>query len=171
VIIDAAQLTWRHSQRISGVRDKKVYIGPETVTLNVNAACNLSCRFCGPQEPADWGSQPKKSDFYQWEKFTGVVRDCVELNVDQIQFMGGEPTIHPLFRKMMHHLEDKPLYVKIFTNATFPSDYCSDVIRADHLVVNLSAADQQRYLALKGKDLFDQVISNVKRLGLLTRKM
>lgn len=167
MIINAAELKRRYLKRIAGIRDKTVYIGPEIVTLNVNLSCNLTCRFCGPQKPASWGAQPQPADYYQWEKFLRVVKDCIELKVDTIQFLGGEPTTHPLFRNLLRHLEDKPLKVKVYTNATFPAEYCTDVIRADHVVVNLSAADRETYFKLTGSDLFDQAVDNIKRLVLL----
>lgn len=99
------------------------------------------------------------------EKFLGIVCDCVDLNVDQIYIVGpGEPTAHPLFRDMMRHLEQQPLYVKLFTNATFPLDYCLDVIKGDHVLINLGAVDRRQYHKLHGKDLFERVVNNIKRL-------
>lgn len=163
MIIDAAELKRRHSLRVAGVRDKKAYIGPEVVDLIINNSCNLGCRFCwahAPESPARFA----KAHFFSWEKFLGVVRDSVDLQVDQITIVGsGEPTIHPKFRDMMRRLEQQPLKVKLFTNAAFPADYCSDVIRGDEVVINLSAVDRQQYLDLKGKDFFGHVVDNIKR--------
>jgi MoaA/NifB/PqqE/SkfB family radical SAM enzyme len=164
MIINTAELERRYLQRITGVRDKKVYIGPEIVTLNINNSCNLSCKYCwthAPGNPAHF----EKAIFFPWEKFVGIVNDSVDLNVDQIYITGsGEPTIHPLFRDMMRHLELQPVYVKLFTNATFPLDYCADVIKGDHVVIDLSAVDRQQYHDLQGKDLFDRVVANIERL-------
>jgi MoaA/NifB/PqqE/SkfB family radical SAM enzyme len=164
MIIDTAQLKRRYLQRIAGARDRKVYIGPETVVLEISNSCNLRCRHCGlhaPGNPAHF----EKALFFPWEKFLGVVRDCVDLNVDQVHITGsGEPTMHPLFRDMMRHLEQQPLKVRLYTNATFPLAYCSDVIKADHVVVDLNSVDRQQYRELHGKDLFDRVVKNIKRL-------
>ena len=38
------------------------------------------------------------------------------------------------------------------------------MIKADHVVINLSAVDRQQYHDLHGKDLFDRVVNNIKRL-------
>jgi len=164
MIIDAVELKRRHLQRLAGAREKKVYIGPQVVALDINNSCNLSCRYCwthAPGNPAHF----EEALFFPWENFLKVVCDCVDLHVDQIHITGsGEPTLHPLFRDMMQHLEQQPLNVTLFTNATFPIDYCKDVIKGDHVVIHLSAVNRQQYCELQGKDLFDRVVNNIERL-------
>lgn len=164
MIIDAVELKRRYQLRIAGVRDKKVYIGPEVVVLTVNNSCNLTCRYCwihAPGSPAHF----YKPDHSPLRKFIEIIHDSVDLNVDQIHIVGsGEPTMYPAFRDMMRHLEYQPVYVKLLTNGTFPLEYCSDVIKGDHIIINLSAADRQRYHNLQGKDLFDRVVANISRL-------
>lgn len=167
MILDAAELKQRYFQRIAGVRDRKVYIGPEVMTLQINNTCNLRCKFCWTHAPGNSAHFDKPNQF-SWEKFVGIVSDSVDLQVDQIHLTGsGEPTMHPRFRDMMGHLEHKPFYVKLLTNATFPLKYCMDVIKGDHIIIDLSAVDRQHYLGLQGRDLFDRVITNIKRLVFL----
>ena len=67
MIIDAAELKRRYLQRIAGVRDRQVYIGPEVVTLDINNSCNLSCRYCwihAPGNPAHF----EKAHFFSMGK-------------------------------------------------------------------------------------------------------
>jgi len=165
MILDGAELKQRYRQRIDGVRDNKAYIGPEVVNLHLTNACNLRCHFCMADHSPDNPAHLDKAQFFPFDKFLGVVADAVEMSVDQIILMGsGEPSVHPSFREMLQHLEDKPLKVVLVTNATFPLDYCSEVIKADHVIINLSGVDRQQYLDLKGKDFFDRVIANIERL-------
>src|SRR3954469_7797883 len=118
MILDAAELEQRYAMRLSGVRDKKAYIGPEVVAMDINNSCNLSCRYCwthAPGNPAHF----EKANFFPVDKFFGVVEDAAELKVDEIHITGaGEPTIHPSFRDMMRHMEGQPFKIKLFTNAT-----------------------------------------------------
>ncbi len=164
MIIDPKVLKQRYSKRIAGVRDNKVYIGPETVSLRVGNACNLTCQYCwthAPGNPAHFD----EPHFFPLEKFREVVRDCVDLEVDQIFITAsGEPTLHPSFKGMMECLQGQPIKVKVFTNAAFPESRCQDVIKADHVVIDLSAINREQYKALQGKDLFDRVVSNIKQL-------
>lgn len=164
MIIDEKKLKQRYLLRIAGVRDKKVYIGPEFVSLNIGNSCNLRCKYCWSHAPGN-PFHLKKAHFFSWDKFLGIVSDCVDLNVDQVHIAGeGEPTLHPLFPDMMRHLEGKPIKVKLFTNAAFPLKYCSDVIKGDHAVINLGAVNRQQYRELQGNDFFDRVVANIERL-------
>ncbi len=168
MIIDATELKCRYERRLMGVRDHKAYIGPEIVTIELTNACNIRCQFCYADHSLGNPAHFNKAQFLSWERFLETIRDCVDLNVDQVTVMGtGEPTIHPSFRDMMRHLENQPLYVKVFTNATFPIDFCSDVIKADKVIVNLSSVDKQHYHELQGKDFFDRVVANIRQLVLM----
>jgi len=163
MIINAAELKRRNLLRLAGVRDKKIYIGPKIVVLKINNSCNLRCRYCWVHSPGNPAHlEPARQ--VSWEEFLSVAHDSVELKVDEFEITGGEPTMHPLFRDMMRHLEQQPIKVKVFTNATFPLDYCEDVLKADHIIVDLGAVNRQQYLAIHGKDVFDRVIDNIKRL-------
>ncbi|MBL8013058.1 MAG: radical SAM protein [Candidatus Omnitrophica bacterium] len=167
MILDPAELKQRYALRLAGVQDKKVYIGPEIVTLQINNTCNLTCKYCWTHAPGNPAHFDKPNQF-SFEKFQGVVRDSVDLKVDQIHITGsGEPTMHARFREMMRYLEHKPVYVKLLTNATFPTEYCDDVIKGDHVIIDLSAVNREQYKQLQGKDLFDRVLANIKRLVFL----
>jgi len=165
MIIDPAELKQRYLQRIAGVRDKQVYIGPEIVTLDMTNACNLRCQYCATDHSPGNPHHHDKAQFFSWDKFLEIISDCVELKVDQIDLGGsGEPTVHPRFQDMMRHLEQKPFWVRLVTNATFPLECCDDVIKGDQAVIDLSAVDRQQYRDLQGKDFFDRVVGNIKRL-------
>lgn len=165
MIIDAIELKRRYEKRVAGVRDNKIYIGPEILTIELTNACNIRCQFCYADHSLGNPAHFNKARHLSLERFVEAVRDCVDLNVDQVTVMGtGEPTIHPSFRDMMGYLKNQPLYVKVYTNATFPMDFCSDVITADKVIVNLSSVDRQHYHDLQGKDFFDRVVGNIQRL-------
>lgn len=165
MIIDATKLKDRYLQRIAGVRDKKVYIGPEIVTLEIANTCNLRCQYCATDHAPRNPHHFDKAHFLAWEKFVEIISDCIDLNVDQIDLGGsGEPTMHPLFREMMRHLEQQPFWVRLVTNATFPHDFCSDVIKGDQVVINLGAVNRKQYQDMHGKDMFDCVVANIERL-------
>lgn len=164
MILDAHELKQRYIQRISGVRDRKVYIGPEAVTLEINNTCNLSCRFCWTHAPGNPAHYDKPNQM-SWEKFTGIIDDAEELKVDQMILIGsGEPTMHPKFREMTAYLEHRPFYTKVNTNAAFAPEYCDDLIKLDHAIINFSAVNPEQYIGLKGKDFFDRAVANIRRL-------
>lgn len=164
MILDKTELNYRYNQRIRGVKDKKVYIGPEIIVLLINNTCNLTCKYCwthAPGNPRHFDA-PKR---FTWDRFVETIDDAVDLKVDYIYLSGsGEPTLHPSFREMMGYLEGKPIGVRLYTNATFPLEFCDSVIKGDRADIDLSAVTRDRYRSLQGKDLFDRVVANIKRL-------
>jgi len=108
MIIDDDELKRRDLLRIAGARDKKAYIGPEVVTLDISSACNLTCQYCSAEHAPGNPHHFDKSRFFPWEKFVGIVNDCAQLKVDQIHIVGpGEPATHPMFRDMLKFLEQQ----------------------------------------------------------------
>lgn len=144
----------------------RLLIGPETVHFRLTDLCNLTCHYCweyGPNNP----DRPTGKNHLPFEVFQNVIRDCAELCVDKIELSGiGDPTLHPRFYDMLPCLEDA-FTTMIFTNGTFPIDRCRDILRADHILINLGAADKEGYRALQGNDLFMRVVKNIKELARL----
>ena len=54
--------------------------------------------------------------------------------------------------------------VTIFSNATFPIECCRDIVRADHVIINLGAADKEGYQKLYGRNYFIKVLKNIREL-------
>ena len=67
------------------MRDRQVYIGPEVVSLDISNSCNISCQYCEAHHAPEDSHYSEKVRFFPWgEKFLEIVRDCVDLKVDQI---------------------------------------------------------------------------------------
>lgn len=164
MFIDDHEKRRRWLLRVAGARDGKVYIGPEIVHIAVTNRCNLSCHYCWFHSPGNpiHSLPPRDMSF---KDFQEIVRDCVDLEVDTLYFCAeGEPTLHSRFSEMMSFLEKQPLSSVLFTHGAFPMARLSDVVKADEVIVNLGAVDRKSYRFLQGKDLFDKVIENIRRL-------
>lgn len=166
MILDQREQKRRMLLRLKGIASGRALTGPATVHLRLTDLCNLACQYCwyyGPNSTL----RPSGKDHFPYEAFEGIARDCAELQVDKINLSGiGDPTLHPRFYDMLEHLEDS-FAVTIYTNGTFPIARCRDILRADHIVINLGEADRASYRALQGKDLFIKVIKNIRELARL----
>lgn len=79
--------------------------------LEITGRCQLACEHCyaesGPQgahgtmAPADWHR---------------VIDQLAQCRVTAVQFIGGEPTLHPAFTDLLLHAVDAGLKVEVFTN-------------------------------------------------------
>lgn len=85
--------------------------------LELTAKCGLTCVHCyaesgpagthGTMTVADWRS---------------VIDQAAALGVSMIQFIGGEPTLHPDFPSLLRYSIDVGLAVEIYTNFTHVKD-------------------------------------------------
>lgn len=157
--------------RLKGVESGRPLIGPATVQIHVTDRCNLACQYCyyhGPEST----HRSRGNNHLPFDMFVKVVRDCVDLKVDEIYLSGrGDPTLHPRFYEILEHLQHKPLSVTIYSNGTFPTKRCREILKADRIVINLGAADRTLYRTLQGKDFFMKVIKNIRELARLRHQL
>ena len=152
--------------RLKGIESGRPLIGPATVHLRLTDLCNLACQYCWYYGPGS-SLRPTAINHLPFDSFKSIARDCAELKVNTIILSGiGDPTLHPRFYDMLVFLEPS-FEIRINTNGTFPIERCRDILRADHIVINLGAADRASYRALQGRDLFIKVLKNIRELSKL----
>lgn len=83
--------------------------------LELTNKCNLECVHCyansSPHEPLI-GS-------ITTEKWRNVLDDAYSLGCRAVQFIGGEPTLHPDFQELVLHAHNNGFqYIEVYTNAT-----------------------------------------------------
>ena len=166
MILDQRELKRRLLLRLKGVELPRPLIGPEMAQFHITEMCNIKCQYCG-YHGAGTTHRPSGEKHMPYETFEKLKRDCLDLQVDRIYLSGqGEPTIHPRFYDMLRDLEQS-FAINIYSNGTFPIEHCRDILRADHIVINLGEGDRESYRALVGRDLFVKVIKNIRELARL----
>lgn len=164
MIMDPAEKQRRSLLRLAGVRDGRVYAGPETVCISLTDRCGLQCRYCAYHGPSALTPSGAAKDI-SLRKLRAIVSDCVALKTDGIHVSGeGEPTRHPGFSGIMSFLARQPLKITVFTNATFSAPVCRDILKGDEVVINLGASDEEAYRLIHGADHFRRVLENIRRL-------
>jgi MoaA/NifB/PqqE/SkfB family radical SAM enzyme len=83
--------------------------------LEITAKCNLFCSHCyadsGPQEEL-YG----RMTFGDWAR---VIDDAAEAGCRSVQFIGGEPTLHPRLHDLIDRANHRGFeFIEVFTNAT-----------------------------------------------------
>ena len=91
----------------------------DMVWLELTTRCNLSCRHCyadsGPAAPLQGPMTPD-----DWRVVIGEAR---ALGADAVQFIGGEPTLHPHFRALLADAVKAGVsQIEVYTNATRLTD-------------------------------------------------
>lgn len=83
--------------------------------LEITGQCNLTCIHCY----ADSGPSAPLRAAMSISDWTRVIDEAAEIGCRQIQFIGGEPTLHPDLEIMIDRARAKGFeFVEVFTNAT-----------------------------------------------------
>jgi MoaA/NifB/PqqE/SkfB family radical SAM enzyme len=91
----------------------------EFLWLELTNRCNLRCVHCY----ADSGPHGYKSDRLLADDYRRLVDEARELGCDQVQFIGGEPTLNRDLPELIDHARGNGYsFVEVFTNLTYFPD-------------------------------------------------
>jgi MoaA/NifB/PqqE/SkfB family radical SAM enzyme len=81
------------------------------IWLELTGKCQLHCRHCYAESgPRGTHGSMTRADW------TRVIDEAVDLGVSLIQFIGGEPTLHPDLPALVCHGASRGVGVEIFSN-------------------------------------------------------
>ncbi len=83
----------------------------------LSAGCNLCCRHCWIT-PTFVHGKPVPGDCLKFEWLKDAVAEAKPMGLSAVKLTGGEPTLHPEFRKVVDFLTAEGLDLSMETNAT-----------------------------------------------------
>ncbi|MDE2007097.1 MAG: SPASM domain-containing protein [Rhodospirillales bacterium] len=131
---------------------------PVCLYLEVTNRCNLLCETC----PRTFEALEPPADM-RWDLFTRIV-DQVPGLARAVLHGVGEPMLVRALPRMIRYLKDRGVHVLFNTNATLLSPKRADALietGLDELRVSLDAATAEGFLRVRGKPLFDRILSNL----------
>jgi MoaA/NifB/PqqE/SkfB family radical SAM enzyme len=97
----------------------------QRIWAELTGNCQLNCIHCyadsGPS-----GSHGKMTA----KHWTGVVDDAKSLGASMVQFIGGEPTMHPQFPAILRHAVYAGIEVEVYTNLVHVTDEVWELLTA-----------------------------------------
>jgi MoaA/NifB/PqqE/SkfB family radical SAM enzyme len=133
---------------------------PVCLYLEVTNRCNLLCTTC----PRTFEQLEPEADM-SWDLFTKIV-DQVP-NVKRVVLHGvGEPMLVKRLPEMVAYLKQRGVYVLFNTNGTLLTNKNGQALinaGLDELRVSLDAAEPTVFQMVRGKDMFDRIVSNVRQ--------
>jgi MoaA/NifB/PqqE/SkfB family radical SAM enzyme len=151
----------RYFETIEGKRSVEAASAPVCAYLEVTNRCNLLCETC----PRTFETLEPPADM-SWELFTRIVDQLPGL-MRAVLHGVGEPMLVRDLPRMVRYLKDRGVHVLFNTNGTllrerrFPELVESGL---DELRVSLDAADAPTYALIRGKNFFDRIVRDAKRL-------
>ncbi len=94
------------------VEDAQIPLG---VTADLTYRCNFHCHHCYCRLPQDAPQAQRELSFAEWDRILG---ECADEGVLFLTFTGGEPLLHPDFRKLWISAKRRGLLLELFTNGS-----------------------------------------------------
>jgi len=143
---------------------------PEAAVIDPCNICNLDCSLC----PSGDGKLKHPRSFMD-EKTLNIVLNKLS-NIRTVDlFNWGEPLLNPDIIKLIEHLKSRNILVTIHTNFNVKKSdaFFSSLINSglDHLIISLDGASQNTYSVYRRNGDFNLVISNIKRLINIKRRL
>ncbi len=132
---------------------------PVSVELSLTNDCNLGCTWCSDSKLR--AARPGTLDITVYKD---LVQDLAAKQTRGLVLEGGgEPCLHPEFSKALELALDSDLAVGLITNGTLFT-FEEFLPRMEWVRVSLDADSPETFREFKGKDFFDRVIANIRRM-------
>jgi MoaA/NifB/PqqE/SkfB family radical SAM enzyme len=140
---------------------------PVCLYLETTNRCNLLCTTC----PRTFEALEPPADM-SWELFTAIV-DQFPATARAVLHGVGEPMMVRDLPRMIRYLKERGTYVLFNTNGTLLTRKRGlELIDAglDELRVSLDAAEPRAFALVRGRDMFDRIVRNVRAFTGLQRE-
>ncbi|MDT3397340.1 radical SAM protein [Streptomyces sp. B1866] len=126
--------------------------------LEITGKCQLFCEHCY----ADSGPQGTHGTMgtHDWQRVIGQLAHC---GASMVQFIGGEPTLHPALPELISHALDRGLRVEVFSNLVHVPTAVWPVLERDGVSVATSyySDDPAEHAALTGRPSHARTKANI----------
>src|SRR6202161_865105 len=131
---------------------------PVCLYLETTNRCNLLCTTC----PRTYEDLEPEADM-SWELFTSIIDQYPKI-ARAVMHGVGEPMLVKNLPRMIRYLKDRGVYVLFNTNGTLLTRANGQALidaGLDELRVSLDAAESSVFQMVRGKDMFDRIVTNV----------
>lgn len=153
----------RDALRVKSAVIGKPLIGPKSVNIHVINSCSYRCEFCWYFSPLV-KDQPKRK-MLDYKVLEGVLEDCREIGVDEINLEGGEVTLYPYWADAFRKVKELGMCLVAYSHLDYDKKYLPGLCYADRLTVNFSAMTEESFRRVHGKKAsMTRVLKNMDML-------
>ncbi len=127
--------------------------------LEITGRCQLSCSHCYNSSGPDGTTGAMTTD--DWKR---VIDEAASAGVRMVQFIGGEPTMHPGLVGLVRHAAAAGLRVEVYTNLVrvTPELWAVFVQPGVSLATSWYSDDRDEHEQITGRDTFRQTLTNIE---------
>jgi radical SAM protein with 4Fe4S-binding SPASM domain len=139
-------------------------MSPVCLELDLTSRCNLTCIHCCRESSPNTDTTVEMSS----QELFMLLDQAVDTGVDEISFLGGEPTQHPHLLQLAYFVRKRGIdKLMLATNALEIHENWLEplAILFTHIQISLHGASAKTHEAIvRRKGAFKQVLSNVRKL-------
>jgi MoaA/NifB/PqqE/SkfB family radical SAM enzyme len=132
------------------------------IWLEITSKCNLTCSHCyaesGPEREV-YGNMA----YHNWVR---VLDESADLNCRRVQFIGGEPTMHPQLSDLIDHATHLGFeFIEVYTNATRLGKNLIECFRRNrvHVATSFYSIDPLVHDRItQGKGSWERTVSGIR---------
>ncbi len=135
--------------------------------LYISGSCNLACKHCWIAP--EFKENPENGKFVKPEYVKEAIIQAKPLGLCSVKLTGGEPLLHPEFKKIVDIIEKENIRFTIETNGILidknMADFLKNRERKPFISVSIDGANAKTHEDLRGvKGCFNQAIEGIKHL-------
>lgn len=130
------------------------------VWLEITGKCQLECIHCYAESgPSGTHGVMERTDWL------GVIDQCADLGVQMVQFIGGEPTLHPDLPVLVEYALEQGLEVEVFSNLVHVSARMWDTFSRPgvRLACSWYSADPKQHLLITMRNTHARTKANITK--------
>jgi radical SAM protein with 4Fe4S-binding SPASM domain len=127
--------------------------------LEITGRCQLRCRHCYSESGPDKGHDSMMTG--DWRR---VLDEAADIGVSDVQFIGGEPTLHPDLAKLIQHALGRGLAVEVYSNLVRVTDSLWAVFERPgvRLATSYYSPDAAQHDAITDRHSHDRTLANAR---------
>lgn len=135
--------------------------------LYISGSCNLACKHCWISP--EFKQSNENGKFVKPEYVKKAIIQAKPLGIGSVKLTGGEPLLHPEFKKIVDIIEKEDISFNMETNGILIDKYMADFLknreRKPFISVSIDGAYAETHEELRGvKGSFDKAIEGINKL-------
>lgn len=144
--------------------DSMPTVGLDFLWLELTAHCNERCVHCY----AESGSDPSTPEVLSPVQYRSLIKQASDLGCKKIQFIGGEPTLHPHLSDFIGYASQCGYdFIEVFTNLYNLSESLLETFKSFdvHVATSFYSFDERRHESVtQTKNSYQRNVTNIQRI-------
>lgn len=136
---------------------------PLSIEIEITKRCNWNCEFCYNV----WKYSKEKNNKFDLPlgEYKKIIDEAVNNGCQTVRISGGEPTLHPEFKKMIEYTANKGININLFTNASILKIEDIQFLklhRVENVLISLHGTEVMHNKITHSRDGFNKTVEQIK---------